>query len=328
MKKIPLQFIDLHEDLANYFTKARGLLEMPKRDFAESHPTIRHADMPGYKSVGTRAIVVSTFPFDVQKKDLVLKDPLRRVLADVRIYDRLIQEEDFVPIRKAEDMKMAQQKGKIGLILHMEGSEAVASKKDLDLLFDKGIRSLGLTWRHKNHLAGGDMTRAGLTDKGREMLKAAQEKHMILDLTHLNRRSFDEVLRLWTGPCMVSHTAFKRFYDHPQNMDERQIGSIIKRGGIMGISFLEYFYGGNLSGLETLLEQLDWFKKKYGCRHIAIGSDYFGFEIDRNLDGLKSIYALPMLAFRLKERGWKDGEIQRLFWKNAEEFLIRALPKN
>jgi membrane dipeptidase len=126
---------------------------------------------------------------------------------------------------------------------------------------------------------------------------------------------------------MVSHTAFKPFFGHVQNLDERQIEQVIQRRGIIGISFLRYFYGGKLAGLESLLDQLDWFRRTYGCRHIAIGSDYFGFEIDRNLDGLKSIYALPALAFRLKERGWTEKDINRLFWENAEDFLIRSLPK-
>lgn len=325
--KPPLQFIDLHEDLANYFTKARGLLDMPSKDFYGSHPSLRHADIPGYKKVGTKIIFGATFPFDIEHKKLVLKNPMRRVLSDIAVYERLITGGDFFSVRTVKDLDSLNERG-IGLVLHMEGGEAIKSTEDLCHLFDRGIRSFGLTWRYKNQLAGGDRTRAGLTSLGREILKVAQEKSMILDLTHLSRPSFDAAIKEWKRPCMVSHTAFKKFFVHPQNLDDKQIKAVIKRDGIIGISFLRHFYGGKFAGMDLLVDELDWFKKTYGMRNIGIGSDFFGFEIDKNLDGMKNIYALPMLRLRLIERGWTDADIDRLFWKNAEAFLRRSLPSN
>ncbi|HXK40135.1 MAG TPA: membrane dipeptidase [Candidatus Paceibacterota bacterium] len=318
-------FIDLHQDLANYFTDARVLLEMPKEDFTKSFPDCRHADLPGYEQAGTLLTCATIFPFTIKRKKIVLEDASRQLESDLKVYRRLFKR-GFFPVKTRGDVPDIPGE-KVGLLLHMEGAEALFTPEDVARYFALGVRSIGLTWRYANHLAGGDTTKKGVTSHGADILRAMREAGLILDLTHLSKESFRDALRLWDGPFMVSHTAFSAFYSHPQNLEDWQIRSVVKKKGLIGISFLKSFYGEKRVTMESVADQLDWFRGKYGVRNLAVGSDFFGFTLGANPEGLYSIYSLPSFAVALARRGWSDAEIDGLFWENAHRFLKRSLPK-
>mgnify|MGYP003317531106 CR=1 FL=1 len=65
----------------------------------------------------------------------------------------------------------------------------------LQEMYDLGVRHSSLTWNEENHLATGVAGPAdrGLTTLGKEFLDFMKEKKMIIDLSHLNVKSFFDV---------------------------------------------------------------------------------------------------------------------------------------
>ena len=91
------------------------------------------------------------------------------VRAQIAAFDRAVRENDrdVVQIRSARDLDRLD--GRIGLILSMEGVEALhGDPAAFDALWDAGARMVSLTWNYANPFAGGiDAPEQGLTDEGR-----------------------------------------------------------------------------------------------------------------------------------------------------------------
>ena len=93
--------------------------------------------------------------------------------------------------------------------LGIEGAHALDGNLDnIDRLFAAGVRMMAPTHFFDNDIAGSahGVSKGGLTDKGREMIRRMEEKKMIVDLAHASPQTIDDVLAIATRPVVVSHT--------------------------------------------------------------------------------------------------------------------------
>jgi membrane dipeptidase len=90
-------------------------------------------------------------------------------------------------------------------IPHIEGAEAIdRDLANLESLYDQGIRSLGLVWSRPNAFGHGvpyafprtPDTGPGLTDAGKELVRACNRLGIMIDLSHVNLRGFNDVARM------------------------------------------------------------------------------------------------------------------------------------
>jgi len=86
------------------------------------------------------------------------------------------------------DFKKAYKNNKVGVMLHIEGAEAIDKNfKSLERLYESGLRSIGLVWSRENIFAHGvpfsfpksPDTGPGLTSLGKELVKICDEKKNI-----------------------------------------------------------------------------------------------------------------------------------------------------
>jgi membrane dipeptidase len=322
-----MKFIDLHHDLANYFTPSRKFLGMEYSDFSKEERTVRHADIPGYREVGTKLLFCTVFPLSVGEDGIKCVDPKKMVSRDLGIIKSLIDKhEEFSVVKNRKDYNGLG--NRIGVLLHMEGAEAITDPAQVSRYHKAGVRSIGLTWSYENDLAGGCSTpQVGLKKLGRQVLDEMASLDMILDLAHASSSTIRDALLYWKGPVLATHTAMKSMADFRQNLTDGEVREIIRRGGLVGIGFLNKFYGKKRPTISDVVEHLAYFRRKFGTRHLSIGSDYFGISLDDGVDGLYEIRCLPNLARELLRVGWEKSEVEGVFWKNADRFLKQALPK-
>ena len=90
-------------------------------------------------------------------------------------------------------------------VLHLEGAEAIDPGLDaLEVLYQAGLRSLGLVWSRPNAFGHGvpfkfpssPDTGPGLTDAGKALVQACNQLGILIDLSHLNEQGFWDVARL------------------------------------------------------------------------------------------------------------------------------------
>jgi membrane dipeptidase len=162
-------------------------------------------------------------------------------------------------------------RGVISAILHLEGAEPIGP--DLDALYlwhQLGLRSLGPVWSRPTVFGHGvpfaypssPDTGEGLTAAGRELVQACNRLGIMLDLSHLNQKGFEDVARLSDAPLVATHSNAHALCPSSRNLTDRQLAMIRDSGGMVGLNFAVSFLrpdGRKLAemGWDPILRHLD-----------------------------------------------------------------------
>jgi microsomal dipeptidase-like Zn-dependent dipeptidase len=222
---------------------------------------------------------------------------------------------NFLERRKAES-------GIVAGFLGIEGAHALSGEvSNLDRLYDAGFRMIGMAHFFDNEMAGSahGVEKYGLTDKGRELVKRMEEKHVFIDLAHASPKTIDDVLRMATRPVIVSHTGVKGTCDNTRNLSGDQLSAIGRNGGIVGIGFWDTAVCGRDAA--AIAKAIRHSVGVVGVDHVALGSDYDG-AIEAPFDATGVVQITDAL---LKE-GFKEDEIRKIMGENVIRTLQLYLP--
>lgn len=184
--------------------------------------------------------------------------------------------------------------------------------------------SVGLTWNGNNAIAGGAGAAAGITEWGYKVIEKLENAGIQIDTAHLNRRSFWQFARVTKRPILCTHTAFNALTGHSRNLTDFQIKKIIASNGLIGLSFVRQFLSKkpNKCGIANVVKHILHYQKiDPECRHLGIGTDFYGTD---PVPGLEDYPTLGNLITALKEKGVTDTVIKKIFYKNAVTFQSRA----
>jgi len=212
-----------------------------------------------------------------------------------------------------------------GYLLLIENSDALLDL-DLDELKNAGMRIAGLTHAGSNRLGDGNGVQCpqGLTAAGKRLVKELGARGFAIDVAHLADPGLADLLRLFDGPIVSSHTGFRFFCDTPRNLTRQQLGALFARDGIVGITVNpEMLSSKGRAGIEDVFRHIDWVAQKHGPDHVAIGSDFCGFDCP-NAD-LWDISRLPLIAEVLRKRGYPDDAVERIMGGNWRRFYQALL---
>ncbi|NLG85914.1 MAG: membrane dipeptidase [Firmicutes bacterium] len=242
------------------------------------------------------------------------------------LYRELKVNPDLVLAYSRDDVIRARDEGKIAVVLSMEGGEALGDDPGLlEVFYQLGVRAIGLTWNDRNLLASGvgdTDSGSGLTSRGRETVKIAQELGMLLDVSHLSQRSFWDLMDLAEGPIIASHSSAYALCAHPRNLSDEQAQKLAQTGGVIGVNFHSPFLREQgQAELTDVVNHIDYLAQLVGPEHVGIGSDFDGIPVGPQ--GLEDPHCFPALAQALKERGYSNQEIQNIMGAN----FLRILPK-
>lgn len=244
---------------------------------------------------------------------------LRQILKQVDYFYQQIESspELVYLVTGCSDLKKPENAGKIGCLLHLEGADALGNDPELLRLFYRlGLRSMGLTWNHRNLLADGvgeGKNGGGLSNLGRKTIMEMNRLHMILDLAHAAPRSFYEALEVSTDPVMVSHANAQKVCSHPRNLDDDQLRALAGKNGIIGVTMVNEFVGQDSPGIDNLLDHIVYISELIGVSKVALGSDFDGAD-DLVMAGIESYAEWESL---LTGRGFSGSEQEMILKGNA-----------
>lgn len=212
-------------------------------------------------------------------------------------------------------------------LLLLENADALVDLDDLGVLSEWGIATVGLTHACRNRLACGNGVTdpEGLTATGRRLARELDQLGMIIDVAHLARPGFNDLVLLIDSPLVSSHTGLRRFCDTDRNLADDQLELILGRGGCIGLSLAPEMLSSNgRADLEMVVRQLDWLVQRFGPDGIAIGSDFGGFT--GRCRGIEDCGAFPKLAAKLLELGYPERSVASIFGGNWQRFYQSRLP--
>lgn len=253
---------------------------------------------------------------DVWKRYENLLGTFRR---EMEAWHRLI-----CPIRCREDLREAEEEGKIGALLSVEGGEAAeGSVEKLERMYKDGVRLMTLTWNYPNEIGFPNGMEGGITKKGREMVEAMESLHMIVDTSHLNDEGTREILMTCHVAPMASHSDARAVTGHRRNLPDDLIRLFGEKGGLIGLNFANHFTGAeDVTTLDNIVRHARHIRDVGGIDVLALGSDFDGIEPKLEL---KDASEMGRLAEALRKGGFKEEEIEKIFWWNGERYLEDVL---
>ncbi len=171
------------------------------------------------------------------------------------------------------------QAGEIGAMLTLEGVDAIGNDlSKLRILFQLGVRSVGLTWNNANLAAdgAGEPRGGGLTIFGKEIVNLNNENQVLTDVSHLSERAFWDVIELTKYP-IASHSNSKALCNHPRNLTDEQAKAMFEKGGMVHVVYYPPFVKavGTVS-INDIIRHIDHFCSLGGVKQIGFGSDFDG----------------------------------------------------
>jgi membrane dipeptidase len=230
-------------------------------------------------------------------------------------------------VRTAGELERCIAEGVFAALCHMEGAEAIDPELNaLEVFYQAGLRSIGPVWSRPNRFGRGvpfgfphsPDTGPGLSDLGRELVRACNRLRIMVDLSHLNQQGFWDVVKLSDAPLVATHSCAWALSPSPRNLTDEQLDAIRTSGGLVGANFHTGFLrpDGVIDGdtpLDLLVQHLDYLIERLGIDHVGFGSDFDGAVVPAEL---KDAAGLPKLVDALRARGYDDEALNKLTHQN------------
>ncbi len=237
--------------------------------------------------------------------------------------------------RNVTDVRQCIEDGTVAAVMHMEGAEPIGA--DLDALYvfhGMGLRSLGPVWSRPTVFGHGVPFRfpgdpdigPGLTEVGKDLVRACNELGIMVDLSHLNEKGFDDVARISDAPLVATHSNAHAVTPSSRNLTDRQLAMIRESRGMVGLNFATVFLrdDGRKStdcGWDPVMRHLDHLVETLGEDHVGFGSDFDGAELP---DVIGDVTGVPALVEQMRKHGFGDALIEKVARKNWISLLART----
>jgi len=253
--------------------------------------------------------------------------PLKRALELIDIfYNEIERNKNYINhVNNFDDIIHTLSLNKIAALLCIEGGECLeGSIEVLRQLYKHGVRCLTLTWNNSNELGNGVYATAtsGLTKFGFDVVEELNQLGMLVDVSHLSEAGFYDVLRHSRQPVIASHSNCQAICRHPRNLTDQQIKSLADKGGVMGITFVPEFVGGDEASIDEVLNHIDHAVAIGGIDCVGFGSDFDGTD---TLVGVEDCTSWPLLTCKLIERGYHEEEIEKILGGNFMRVIGQVL---
>lgn len=245
-------------------------------------------------------------------------------------------------VTKYEDFAKGSEDGRINVVNGMEGLSQIGEDLDqINWFYDEmGVRHAMLTWNEQNALATGwpqDVNR-GLTEVGKDAVKRIQSLGMVMDVSHLNDKSFWDVMSVATAPVIASHSNARAVCPAMRNLTDDMIKEIAASGGLLGMNSLREFIDEDVQkqNVQRLADHAAYVADLVGTDYIGLGFDFddyleegalsaFSGHLDSpSGDGISNEAEAGNLLIELKKRGFSDEELEKIAYKNYYRVFKRC----
>ncbi|MCB1106947.1 MAG: membrane dipeptidase [Chlamydiia bacterium] len=213
-------------------------------------------------------------------------------------------------------------------------SGLLEEEEPLDLLYKRFDAHpwlyLSLTWKEENRFGGGDTSEVGLKEDGKVLLEHMDGKRVAIDLSHTSDPLAEEILNTIDQKGLsilpiASHSNYRAVKDHPRNLPDHLAREIIRRGGVIGINFVQKFVGDQP---EDFIRHIEHALSLGGEDAIVLGSDFFGGLSLPALEELDPLYQEPFSNsgcfpsfYKLLDSFFGKELIEKIFYKNSQILL-------
>lgn len=195
-------------------------------------------------------------------------------------YETIRYEPRLSLIEKADDILTAKKEGKIGVIIGAQSCEFIqhGDLYSMTQLFAKmGLRIMQIAYNHRTFAAEGCLAGddAGLTNDGKTLIQAMEKAGIVVDLSHVGRRSTLEAIDVCEKPPIFSHSNPDTLFPHLRNITDEQAIKLANKNGVVGVcAFPPMCWDGEkYPSIDSFVDAIAYFADLVGIDHVGIGLD-------------------------------------------------------
>jgi len=194
------------------------------------------------------AVYVPQPPAGEENYDAVVKS----TLGELKLINRVSREElpDRVEIASGpRDVRRIYDSGKKIVIPAIENGYAIGDDiGNVQRFFDLGCRYITLSHNEHNQICdsntnpgGPESIHNGLSDFGRKVVTEMNRIGVIVDISHVSKKSMLDAVRVSRAPVIASHSGCRAVCDESRNLDDEQLIALKENGGVINIVGLNTF---------------------------------------------------------------------------------------
>ena len=237
--------------------------------------------------------------------------------------------------RTVADIEASMEAGRFAALLHIEGCEGIgADLSGLEVLYAAGLRSLGPVWSRDNAFGHGvpfaypssPDTGPGLTDAGKELVRACNRMGILIDLSHMTEKGFFDVAQVSDQPLVATHSNVHAITPSARNLTDRQLDAVRESNGVVGLNYAVSFLRQDGqeradTPLSGMIRHIDHMVQRLGIDGVALGSDFDGALIPREIGDAAGV---QNLVAALRAAGYGDGDLAKICRENWLRILRSA----
>lgn len=260
-------------------------------------------------------------------------DALRQEIEASKGQMKLILSRDDLPAAPTPDT--------VHFVLSFEGGRPLEGRlENLRNFYCLGLRSMQITWNLRNELADGvkeERTGGGLTHFGQAVVREMDRLGMLIDLAHISRAGWFDVLEVASGPVCCSHSNCKKIYHHFRTVDDEQIKALAQTGGVLGVNAIATMVGKEPT-LDKLVDHIAHIADLVGIDYVGLGLDFvkddgplypedeiFGVGENRLIPNFENEDDMINLTECLVKRGFRQDDIAKILGGNFLRVLRQVL---
>jgi membrane dipeptidase len=240
-----------------------------------------------------------------------------------------------------EDLPTSPTPDAVHFVLSFEGGRPLEGRlENLRSFYALGVRAMQITWNLRNELADGvkeEHTGGGLSHFGKAVVQEMERLGMVIDLAHIARKGWFDVIDAASGPVCCSHSNCKKLFHHFRTIDDEQIKALAKTGGVLGVNAIATMVDANPT-LDKLVDHIAHIADLVGVDHVGLGLDFvkddgplyledeiFGVGQNKLIPGFENEEDMLNLTDCLVRRGFKSDDILKILGGNFLRVLARVL---
>ena len=241
---------------------------------------------------------------------------INRALEIINNFYKTYNVENLFLIKNKNDFYSKELKSKPGVMLTIENGSAISSNlKNIEVLYEKGIRIMSVVWNEDNELASGalSLNDQGLTNLGRQYVKKLQEMHIAVDVSHMSEKSFYDTIKITNKPIIATHSCCYSLCNHPRNLKDEQIKCIAETNGIIGICFCrDFLTKKSNANVNDIVNHIEHIVNLVGIDYVGFGSDFDGIDKAKEPIGVNGPDDVWKILDELKNRGYSENDIDKI----------------
>jgi membrane dipeptidase len=258
--------------------------------------------------------------------------------------------DDTLIVERVSDITNAKESGKLGLILHCQGTAII--EDDLDLIESyhaAGLRVVQLCYNRKNLVGDGasERTDAGLSHFGIRLIERLNALGMAVDCAHTGEQTSLDAVESSSAPVIISHANALGVHGNRRNITDDLIRAVAGSGGVIGtVGFPSFLVRQGQPPIDRFIDDISYKADLVGIDHVGLGIDYYlgqhPVEDDEAAvarytqlvreglwrpdeyppppyiypEGIETPRTLPNLTRRLLERGFSEEDTRKVLGLN------------